>query len=48
MKPEYLECQDCGIELKELSDAEVQKVAANPYNYVVYCKVCLPYRLKGE
>ena len=48
MKPEYLECQDCGRELKELSDAEAQKVAANPYNYVVYCNTCLPYHLEGE
>lgn len=35
-----LECQDCGAVLRTLSPAEAQKVAANPYNYVLYCALC--------
>ena len=40
MKPVYLECQQCGDQLKELSMAEQQIVAKNPYKYVVYCSLC--------
>jgi len=35
-----LDCQDCGGIVRKLSDAEAQEVAANPYNFVVYCPVC--------
>lgn len=35
-----LECQDCGAYLKTLSPREQQLVAANPYDYVFYCRVC--------
>jgi len=38
--PSYLECQDCGQNLRELSLAEKQMVALNPYNYITYCKSC--------
>ncbi len=37
---QFLECQTCGKELKELSLAEQQQVADKPYNYIVYCKDC--------
>ncbi len=37
---DILECQQCGDELKELTPLEAQKVANNPYNYVVYCRTC--------
>ncbi len=37
---EVLECQQCGEVLLELSPKEAQQVAANPYNYIVYCKYC--------
>ena len=35
-----LECQDCGVVLRELTLAEAQQVAANPYNFIVFCKLC--------
>ena len=35
-----LDCQDCGIILRELNASETQQVADNPYNYVVYCSYC--------
>lgn len=35
-----LECQDCGEIILRLSDAEAQKVANNPYNFVVWCESC--------
>jgi hypothetical protein len=38
---ETLDCQDCGAILRVLSDAEASQVAANPYNYIVYCNSCL-------
>ncbi len=47
MKPEVLECQQCGDVIRELSDAEAQKVADNPYNYIIYCKLC-QRTLRGE
>jgi len=37
---ETLDCQDCGVVLKELSPAEAQKVADNPYNFTAFCKLC--------
>lgn len=36
-----LECQACGEVVKVLSDSEAQDVAANPYNYIVYCYRCI-------
>lgn len=39
-EPAVLECQDCGRFLRYLSNAEEQKVAANPYNYIIYCGPC--------
>ena len=38
-----LECQDCGMVLRELSKAEYYRVAANPYNFIVYCFQCGKY-----
>lgn len=35
-----LDCQQCGAILRFLTPAEVQKVAANPYNYVMFCGPC--------
>ena len=41
MKDQHtLDCQDCGNVLRVLTPAEAQKVAANPYNYIAYCKRC--------
>lgn len=48
MRPELdlnLECQDCGEVVRRLSSAEAQKVAHNPYNYIVFCAPC---RLANE
>lgn len=36
----WLECQDCGQRIRELTKAEQRDVAYNPYNYVVYCYTC--------
>jgi hypothetical protein len=33
-----LDCQACGNVVKVLTPAEVQMVAANPYNFIVYCR----------
>ncbi|MGW8431650.1 hypothetical protein ACWGJ9_11205 [Curtobacterium citreum] len=33
-----LDCQSCGTPVRVLTDAEQQRVAANPYNYVVFCR----------
>ncbi|WIE81271.1 hypothetical protein [Curtobacterium sp. MCSS17_016] len=33
-----LDCQTCGEPVRVLTYAEQQQVAANPYNYVVYCR----------
>lgn len=33
-----LDCQSCGETVRVLTFAEQQMVAANPYNYVVYCR----------
>lgn len=35
-----LDCQDCGDVVRRLTLAEAQQVAANPYNYIVYCTIC--------
>lgn len=35
-----LECQDCGEVVRILSPAEAQRVAVNPYNFVVLCADC--------
>lgn len=35
-----LDCQTCGCVLRHLSPAEAQRVAANPYNFIVYCPPC--------
>lgn len=35
-----LECQQCGDVVQRLSEAEAQMVAANPYNFIVYCPPC--------
>lgn len=40
MKPQYLECDQCGYPLRELSNSESRKVAINPYNFIVYCNQC--------
>lgn len=40
MEPDVLECQDCGKPLHVLTPAEAQKVAANPQNYIVWCREC--------
>ena len=37
---EFLECQQCGRVVRELTPTEAQKVAENPYDYVVYCADC--------
>lgn len=36
----WLECQECGDRLIELSNSQIQAVANNPYNYVIYCRDC--------
>lgn len=41
-----LDCQICGKVLRVLTTAETQKVAANPYNYVVFCGECKKYATK--
>lgn len=40
-RQDYAECQDCGAVLRELSLAEQQKVADNPYNFIFYCNTCI-------
>lgn len=35
-----IDCQDCGAILQKLTPAQAQLVAANPYNFVAYCKTC--------
>lgn len=37
---ETLDCQNCGIVLKELSNAEAQKVARDPYKFIAFCGPC--------
>ena len=36
----FLECQTCGVKLQELSEAQAQEVARNPYNYIGFCAPC--------
>jgi hypothetical protein len=36
----FLECQACGVKLQELSEAQAQEVARNPYNYIGFCAPC--------
>lgn len=43
-----LECQDCGDVVRRLSAAEQQKVATDPYNYIVYCFACRQERRKDQ
>jgi uncharacterized protein with PIN domain len=38
--PPILECQDCGIKLRDLTPEEDRRVTENPYNYIVYCNEC--------
>jgi hypothetical protein len=33
-----LECELCGIVVRELTPAEADEVAANPYNFIVTCR----------
>ena len=35
-----IDCQDCGVVLRKLTDAQAQQVAANPYNFIAYCNTC--------
>lgn len=39
-----LYCQDCGEVIRELTPAEAQKVAADPYAFWVFCGRCGKYR----
>lgn len=43
-----LDCQDCGAPVRKLTPAEQQEVAANPYNFVVYCVPCRIDRKKEQ
>jgi hypothetical protein len=45
-KQPALDCQDCGNEVMKLTDAQAQQVAANPYNFVVYCQSCKMDRMR--
>lgn len=45
-KPSTLDCQDCGNTVMKLTDAQAAEVAANPYNFVVYCQSCKMDRLR--
>jgi hypothetical protein len=41
MRPEpTLDCQTCGTELRTLTRAEAQRVAHDPYAFVVFCGPC--------
>ena len=42
MSDPTLDCQDCGVVLRRLTLAEAQQVAANPYNFIVFCRNCQP------
>lgn len=39
-EPSTLDCQDCGTVIKHLEPVEAAMVAANPYNFIVYCWDC--------
>lgn len=45
--PAVLECQDCGTVIRELSKAEEQDMARNPYNWITYCRLCWTARSNG-
>lgn len=47
MKPEVLECQDCGDVVKVLEPVEAQQVAEKPYNFIVYCARCKREQSEG-
>jgi hypothetical protein len=32
-----LECQSCGVTVRELTAAEARVVAERPYDFIVYC-----------
>jgi hypothetical protein len=36
----WLECDDCGLPLHLMDRSQAQRVASNPYNYIVYCFAC--------
>ncbi len=36
-----LDCQGCGDVLKVLTPGEAQRVALRPYDFVVYCTICV-------
>ena len=38
---DVLECQQCGVVLRQLTPAQAKEVARNPYNYIEYCRVCI-------
>lgn len=40
MKKPSIDCQACGDLIRELSLAEAQQVADNPYNFIWFCKPC--------
>ena len=40
MEDRVLECQDCGVVLRELTAAEAQQVSLRPYDFVVRCSQC--------
>jgi hypothetical protein len=42
-----LECQDCGSVVRKLTQTEDQAVAANPYNFIVFCRECAAHQ-NGE
>lgn len=43
-----LDCQACGKIMRVLSPEEAQKVAENPYRYVVYCNEYLEMVVEPE
>jgi uncharacterized C2H2 Zn-finger protein len=36
----WIECQTCGTPLQQLDEYQRQVVAANPYNFVGFCRPC--------
>jgi hypothetical protein len=43
-----LECQDCGVVIRRLTQAEAQCVADRPYDFIVYCRPCANARIGGD
>jgi len=37
---DFLECQTCGCQIKSLTMAEAQKIASNPYGFIIDCYEC--------